>query len=314
MISYEEFVVSEATLIKYKKAWAKINIAKYIKAHGTEPPLSMAESFYQIPSYAMEKLKRDEYARYYEKFDGLYDDKQIITPPDNPTPEPEPYLSISSKISKIESGANGSMFIIVESNTYWSLETDVDWVTLSRYSGEGGCKTIILSYENAKVDFNIIGHARNDITAILQITVVEEPPIDIDDEHYNPQNFDWLELPLMDNDELIYKCHYFNLNGREQHNYSYGFSPKDRIPMWAAYPLNKNLRGNGSRAFNWGYDPLLPSDIQQNITMAYGRDNDGNWYYRGHLVPSADRLVSNANSQIWYFTNFTPQSSQVNEQ
>ena len=120
----------------------------------------------------------------------------------------------------------------------------------------------------------------------------------------------WLELPAMDNPDLGYYSHSFEMSGKEYRNYSFGWSQKDLVALWMAYPLcsmytNKTV----SRTDAWAYDPLLGPEYSSAPFGGYGGS-----YARGHQVPSADRLCSyNANVQTFYGSNMTPQLNAHNE-
>ena len=91
-------------------------------------------------------------------------------------------------------------------------------------------------------------------------------------------------------------------------NWSFYYDYASMVSSWVAYPLNRGLIGNGSRTDSWGYDPLIPYRLQQNIiTAAYGTGHS-----RGHQIPSADRLDHAANVSTFYATNMTPQESDFN--
>ena len=124
----------------------------------------------------------------------------------------------------------------------------------------------------------------------------------------------WLELPATKaGDGKEWFAHdmgggdYF-ANRDATRNWSFYYDYKSFISLWVAYPLNAGLMGSGSRTDAWGYDPLLPMDLQQNIiTSAYGTGHS-----RGHQIPSADRLDRAANVSTFYATNMTPQDPDFN--
>ena len=91
-------------------------------------------------------------------------------------------------------------------------------------------------------------------------------------------------------------------------NWSFDYDYGSMVSSWVAYPLNYGLIGSGSRSDAWGYDPLVPMNLQQNIiTAAYGTGHT-----RGHQIPSADRLDRTANVSTFYATNMTPQEADFN--
>ncbi len=130
---------------------------------------------------------------------------------------------------------------------------------------------------------------------------------------YNPDaniTTAWLELPAMpENSGLEYYSHYFNMNGKEYRNYSFGWSQKDYVALWVAYPLcSFYTKKNVSRTDDWAYDPLLGPDKSSAPFSGYGNE-----YSRGHQVASSDRLCCyEANAQTFYGTNMTPQDQALN--
>ncbi len=115
----------------------------------------------------------------------------------------------------------------------------------------------------------------------------------------------WLELPVMDpSSGLEYYSHHFTMNGRKYRNYSFGWSQKDLVALWVAYPLcSMHTKKNVNRSDAWAYDPALGSSKSPAPFGGYGGD-----YSRGHQVPSADRLCClEANQHTFYGTNMTPQ-------
>jgi endonuclease G len=119
----------------------------------------------------------------------------------------------------------------------------------------------------------------------------------------------WLELPAMDDPNLGYYSHSFKMNGMTYRNYSFGWSQKDRVALWVAYPLCKlYTNGNVGRTDAWALDPLLGNNSAAPFS-GYAGD-----YARGHQVPSADRQCCyEANAQTFYGTNMTPQLNAHNE-
>ena len=119
----------------------------------------------------------------------------------------------------------------------------------------------------------------------------------------------WLELPSMDNPDLGYYSHSFTMNGKKYRNYTFGWSQKDRVALWVAYPLCKlYTNGSAGRTEEWAMDPLLGDDSAAPFG-GYAGDYD-----RGHQVASADRQCCyEANAQTYYGTNMTPQLPALNQ-
>lgn len=123
----------------------------------------------------------------------------------------------------------------------------------------------------------------------------------------------WLELPeTKDDDGLDFYTHDQITDGKTIRSWSFDYDSKALLSHWIAYPLNKKLKGNGSRSDQWGLDPKVPASKQPVLYTTY-KSNNGKKYDRGHQIPSADRLDYEANVKTFYFTNMTPQLSGLNQ-
>ncbi len=159
--------------------------------------------------------------------------------------------------------------------------------------------------------FNIIHKAFAVIVMVFTILVSScETPEPIVPEVPVNRKTGWLELPEKTKDSgLEYYSHSFEMNGRTYRNYSFGWSQKDYVSIWVAYPLCKMYTNKVvGRTDAWGKDPLLGEKSSAPFA-GYG----GSSYVRGHQLPSADRLcIRQANVQTFYGTNMTPQNSAHN--
>ncbi len=217
----------------------------------------------------------------------------------------------------------GSLFVSVKCEGDWKLyldypEADQDWASISLTQGSGDRNDIILSYrENGSdKDRNVIiylesasGNSECSVRQTAYAETVkpgpgpdtptpEEPKVDV-------LKADWLELPAMDSDSgLEYYSHSFNMNGNRYRNYSFGWSQKDLVALWVAYPLSKfYTEGKAGYTDAWDYDPLLGIEKSPAPFKGYAEELD-----RGHQIPSADRQCCyEANAQTFYGTNMTPQ-------
>lgn len=127
----------------------------------------------------------------------------------------------------------------------------------------------------------------------------------------------WLELPATrEDDDLVWYFHMFEeldgclLTGR---NFSFDWSPKERLAHWVAFPLYKGCCGSG-RTDAWGYDPKVPREEQANLSKSYGQNDDHGYFYtRGHQMASSERNGDKImNRTTFYYTNMTPQISDFN--
>ena len=124
---------------------------------------------------------------------------------------------------------------------------------------------------------------------------------------------EWLELPAVKTDAT----HYFlsrdmTVGTRKSRNYSFLLDTDAKLSLWVAYPLNRGLIGTGNRHFSgtsyWEntIDPKVPVEYQAITERPFSG------FQRGHQIPSADRLSSDANFATFYGTNMTPQEGRLN--
>ena len=242
-------------------------------------------------------------------------------------PEPAVVTEVSSQYSEV-SYMKGSMFVSVMCKGDWtlSLQSDggeVDWAELSHSSGTGNKTNVLLRYQE-----NTTGQSRTltivvddgaqwSTCQVTQFSGEELPDDGGDDDDGNEEDVPsmdltrtgWLELPAMDDPDLGYYAHRFEMSGRTYRNYSFGWSQDDRVAIWVAYPLcNLYINGSVGRTNAWALDPLLGE-----LSAAPFGGYCGS-YARGHQIPSADRQCSyDANAQTFYGTNMTPQLNAHNE-
>lgn len=239
--------------------------------------------------------------------------------------EEKDVLEVSVKTPSVASG-KGQMFVNVRCNTSWTLilmdaedDSDIDWASLNIDSGKGNMSNVILSYQvndsedSRRLKIVLDNGSRWTSCMVEQAGSGQQPepePDPVPQPDTDLAKVSWLELPAMDNPDLGYYSHSFEMNGKEYRNYSFGWSQKDLVALWMAYPLcsmytNKTV----SRTDAWAYDPILGPEYSPAPFGGYGGS-----YARGHQVPSADRLCSyNANVQTFYGSNMTPQLNAHNE-
>ena len=236
-------------------------------------------------------------------------------------------LEVSIKNPSVAS-SKGQQFVNVKCSGDWTLELvaqtgEVDWARLSVTSGTGNKSNVILSYDvNAgEQDRSLKIYLDNGSKSVFcdfkQLGSGKQPEEDPDtgegddsgEGSMDLTKTGWLELPAMDNPNLGYYAHYFKMNGKTYRNYSFGWSQKDRVALWVAYPLCKlYTNGSAGRTNAWALDPLLGD----NSAAPFG--GYAGSYARGHQLPSADRQCCyDANAQTFYGTNMTPQLNEHNE-
>lgn len=229
-------------------------------------------------------------------------------------------FEVSVKKSTVDA-AKGQQFVSVRCTGDWTLallsdEGDVGWASLDVNAGSGNKTNVKLSYEtNATAGSRELRIVLDNGKAWTECSMVQlaygqeqnptpEPMPDVD-----LAKMGWLELPAMDNPNIGYYSHSFSMNGKTYRNYSFGWSQKDRVALWVAYPLCKFYTNKTvDRTNAWALDPLLGEDSAAPFGGYAGS------YARGHQLPSADRLCCyEANAQTFYGTNMTPQLNAHNE-
>ena len=244
-------------------------------------------------------------------------------------------FEISIKNPSVASG-KGQQFVNVKCSGDWTLaltseQGEVDWARLSATSGTGNKSNVILSYDvnageqDRSLKIYLDNGSKSVFCELKQLGSGRHPEDDPDTggdngsgDHGSGDNGSgnadltktgWLELPAMDNPNLGYYTHSFKMNGKTYRNYSFGWSQKDRVALWVAYPLCKlYTNGSAGRTNAWALDPLLGEDSAAPFG-GYAGD-----YARGHQLPSADRQCCyEANAQTFYGTNMTPQLNAHNE-
>ena len=234
-------------------------------------------------------------------------------------------FEISIKNPSVASG-KGQQFVNVKCSGDWTLaltseQGEVDWARLSATSGTGNKSNAILSYDvnageqDRSLKIYLDNGSKSVFCELKQLGSGRHPEDDPDTGGDNGSGdadltkTGWLELPAMDNPNLGYYAHHFKMNGKTYRNYSFGWSQKDRVALWVAYPLCKlYTNGSAGRTNAWALDPLLGEDSAAPFG-GYAGD-----YARVHQLPSADRQCCyEANAQTFYGTNMTPQLNAHNE-
>lgn len=238
-----------------------------------------------------------------------------------------PYVSVKKSSVTCESG---SMYVSVQCSGSWSLTLQYEgvsgWASLGTHSGTGNKSDVVLRWEENEADeartLTIVAtcgeHSRECSVTQAAYTPGENgsgevtpPAEDKPTPGASQAKADWLELPEMPEDKgLGYFSHSFEMDGKTYRNFTYGWSYRDYVAIWVAYPLCKfHTVKNVDRTNDWDYDPLLGPGVSSAPFGGYGEE-----LARGHQLPSADRLCCyEANAQTFYGTNITPQMNQFNE-
>ena len=254
----------------------------------------------------------------------------MLTSCDRPQGQDRDALALSIKNPTVGSG-KGQQFVNVKCEGDWALmlvddSEEVDWARLNVTSGTGNKSNVVLSYDANATDqtrdlvIYLDNGSRSVQCRFQQLGADKHPEDDTDKDDDNGSSgggtadidlaaTGWLELPALDNPDLGYYTHSFQMSGKTYRNYSFGWSQKDRVALWVAYPLCKlYTNGSAGRTNAWALDPLLGEDSAAPFG-GYAGD-----YARGHQLPSADRQCCyEANAQTFYGTNMTPQLNAHNE-
>lgn len=227
------------------------------------------------------------------------------------------------------SAESGSMFVSVKTGGKWTLTVDylggeAGWITLDCESGSGSKNNVVLKYDANGSDevryADIVGtFGSYEYRATLKQEKSggdpdgPDDPDDPDDEYpglVSDKLRGWIELPKVEKAPgFAWVFHEMEINSGRVRNYSLYYDAANRVSRWIAYPLNKGLRGSGSRNDNWNlYDPKIPSEYQ-----CYVKSGFGGGYDRGHQIPAADRYYPDAHKATFYPTNMTPQKSELNQ-
>jgi DNA/RNA endonuclease G (NUC1) len=114
----------------------------------------------------------------------------------------------------------------------------------------------------------------------------------------------WAELPTtIEKSNWHYTYHITDVksNGKNARNYSVCYSSEKMCAIWVAAPMHDfYATKNTSRQDNYTTDP----------NFSFTQPGKWSGYTRGHLLGSAERLVSRkANDQVFYYSNIAPQHS-----
>lgn len=239
----------------------------------------------------------------------------------------EDSVSLNPRSTSLNAGA-GSVFVGVVAQGAWTLSLEYPstssaaaWASVNPASGTGSQNDVQLSYsandsENVREVTLVLTPARG-AAARVTLTQAAKGERAVDGNYgYDVAPMDWLELPAMkagDRRELLVHDmaggKYINRGKSGTRNWSCYWDYDEHLSLWVAYPLNNAIKGSGSRSNEWGWDALLPHNLQPDITQgSYG----GGWT-RGHQIPSADRLATRAaNVSTFVPTNMTPQEYNFN--
>ena len=92
--------------------------------------------------------------------------------------------------------------------------------------------------------------------------------------------------------------------------YALSYNNSTREPNWVSWNLTTADVGTSGRSANFFQDTSLPAGFYQVLTTDYS----GSGYDRGHMCPSGDRTITDADNEATFFmTNMIPQSPDNNQ-
>ena len=92
--------------------------------------------------------------------------------------------------------------------------------------------------------------------------------------------------------------------------YALSYNNTTREPNWVSWNLTTADVGTSGRSANFFQDTSLPAGFYQVLTTDYS----GSGYDRGHMCPSGDRTITDADNEATFFmTNMIPQSPDNNQ-
>lgn len=220
-----------------------------------------------------------------------------------------PHIEISTK--SIDFEANGGVKEIqIISNFDYVVLSNSNWLTAEK----GENFMVKVKVESSKATESRSGkiYITSNHYSITETIVVSQgayvPTIDTSG---------WAEVPSMPESANLEYCFHDKLpSNNKLRNYSFCFDKEKYCALWVAYPLHKcYIEGNGKRTDDWAFDPCCVEDqYEPNLRNSYYSQGGGtNTHSRGHQLPSADRLASDAdNATTFYYTNMTPQLQSLN--
>lgn len=226
----------------------------------------------------------------------------------------------------------GSQFLEVASDSDWTISVEygmgTGWVHFSQTSGPAGIMNIAVTFdpnENKSVR-----------SATIKLKTASYP---VEGKSWGTLKIkqagslagtlpQWLELPAIEATEKMMVFGSYDMEGVKYknraesglRNYSFYWDVDGLVSIWVAYPLNKDLYGNGRYDYQWAdsVDPILFEQgvYQPDITgHSYGGypDWDTSPWNRGHQLARADRQLTQASvKSTCYVSNITPQAARFN--
>lgn len=227
----------------------------------------------------------------------------------------EPYLQIRPEAVTFDADG-GAENVQVLANFEYDILPSADWITVER--GVDFYIKIVVAPSNLTTERKGQVLISNTLHNIAKVINVSQAAYIAPSNPYHPsKTIGWAEMPAKIEGANLEYCYHDKLpSNNKLRNYSFCFDKEKHCALWVAYPLHKcYTEGSGRRTDDWGYDPCCVEDKNEpNLFNAYYPKGGSSFSHsRGHQLPSADRLASNAdNATTFYFTNMTPQLQALN--
>ena len=143
-----------------------------------------------------------------------------------------------------------SQFVTVDAEGAWTLSIDFGeveeaWARVDTESGEGRRSDIVLSWDrNASEDSRSCTLTLSSGAKTVSATFTQNGTSGSgggSSEIRSDIPGKWLELPATDDESLYFITHDMERRGRTVRNYSYYYSPDDRLAVWVAYWIHRRL-------------------------------------------------------------------------
>lgn len=208
--------------------------------------------------------------------------------------------------------SGGQYELHIKTTSAWTIEEDVDWMSVSSQFGEG----------NAVVTLTINANSGGKRGVNIKISTADKSHYLYvgqsgaeDSDSGNGGNTGLgdtslrIEIPeLSDSDDALFITHTTQYNGKKIANYSLEYNKTMRHAKWVAFTYyDETSANNVSRTDAWNDDPKVPQEYRSQRSDFYGYD-------RGHIVASSDRVYSKeANQQTFYYSNISPMYGRFNQ-
>lgn len=207
-------------------------------------------------------------------------------------------------------------FLSITSDQAWSItieylapESESNWCTLSKTSGEGNDNILMTFGENTlneERSLNVVVQFPSEqFTLLFTQRSADSQPSESD-------LSGWLELPAFEADgtRTYFSKHMLPSSSNTKRSFSLLYDSDIYHSYWIAYPLYRDVIGSGNRTDDWGiFDPNIPTEKQLYMKSSYQGSYD-----RGHMLPSASRAKTRTdNSPTFYPTNMSPQLAGLNQ-